>query len=70
MLVRADRAGVEGQNTVQTPAGTLHWRLAAALQPSYRDWAAERTAVPRKVWALALTDTNSGRVKAAYHRSD
>ena len=37
---------------------------------SFRDWAAERTDVPREVCELALAHVNSDRVEAAYRRSD
>ncbi len=37
------------------------------FRSSFRDWAAERTEVPRE---LALAHVNSDRVEAAYRRSD
>ena len=37
---------------------------------SSRDWAGERTDVPREVCELALAHVNSDRVEAAYRRSD
>ena len=40
------------------------------FQSSFRDWAAERTDVPREVCELALAHVNSDRVEAAYRRSD
>ena len=40
------------------------------FRSSFRDWAAERTDVPREVCALALAHVNSDRVEATYQRSD
>ena len=40
------------------------------FRSSFRDWAAERTNVPREVCELALAHVNSDRVEAAYRRSD
>ena len=40
------------------------------FRSSFRDWAAERTDVPREVCELALAHVNSHRVEAAYRRSD
>ena len=40
------------------------------FRSSFRDWAAERTDVPREVCELALAHVNSDRVEAAYRRSD
>ena len=40
------------------------------FRSSFRDWAAERTEVPREVCELALAHVNSDRVEAAYRRSD
>jgi len=40
------------------------------FRSSFRDWAAERTDVPREVCELALSHVNSDRVEAAYRRSD
>ena len=40
------------------------------FRSSFRDWAAERTDVPREVCELALAHVNSYRVEAAYRRSD
>ena len=40
------------------------------FRSSFRDWAAERTDVPRDVCELALAHVNSDRVEAAYRRSD
>ena len=37
---------------------------------SFRDWAAERTDMPRDVCELALAHGNSDRVEAAYRRTD
>ena len=40
------------------------------FRSSFRDWAAERTDVPREVCELALAHVNSDRVEPAYRRSD
>ena len=40
------------------------------FRSSFRDWAAERTDVPREVCELALAHLNSDRIEAAYRRSD
>ena len=40
------------------------------FRSSFRDWAAEKTEVPREVCELALAHVNSDRVEAAYRRSD
>ena len=40
------------------------------FRSSFRDWAAERTNVPREVCELALAHVNNDRVEAAYRRSD
>ena len=40
------------------------------MRSSFRQWAAERTNVPREVCELALAHVNSDRVEAAYMRSD
>ena len=40
------------------------------FRSSFRDWAAERTDVPREVCELALAHINSDRVEAAYRRID
>ena len=40
------------------------------FRSSFRDWAAQRTDVPREVCELALAHVNSYRVEAAYRRSD
>jgi len=40
------------------------------FRSSFRDWAAESTAVPREVCELALAHVNNDRVEAAYRRSD
>ena len=40
------------------------------FRSSFRDWAAERTDVPREVCELAVAHVNSDRVEAAYRRSD
>lgn len=40
------------------------------FRSSFRDWAAERTDVPRDVCELALAHVNSDRVEAAYRRTD
>ncbi len=40
------------------------------FRSSFRDWAAERTDVPREVCELALAHVSSDRVEAAYRRSD
>ena len=40
------------------------------FRSSFRDWAAERTDVPREVCELALAHVNSDRVEAAYRRTD
>ena len=40
------------------------------FRSSFRDWAAERTDVPREVCELALAYVNNDRVEAAYRHSD
>ena len=40
------------------------------FRSSYRDWAAERTDVPREVCELARAHVNSDHVEAAYRRND
>ena len=40
------------------------------FRSSFRDWAAERTDMPREVCELALAHVNRDRVEAAYRRSD
>ena len=40
------------------------------FRSSFRDWAAERTDVPREVCELALAHVNTDRVEAAYGRND
>lgn len=40
------------------------------FRSSFRDWAGERTEVPREVCELALAHINSVRVEVAYRRSD
>ena len=40
------------------------------FRSSFRQWAAERTNIPREVAELALAHVNSDRVEAAYQRSD
>ena len=45
--------------------GTVH-----GFRSSFRDWAAEKTSVPREVAELALAHVNSDRVEAAYRRTD
>ena len=44
--------------------------VSHGFRSSFRDWAAERTDVPREVCELALAHVNSDRVEAAYRRSD
>ena len=45
-------------------------RASAGFRSSFRDWAAERTELPREVCEIALAHVNSDRVEAAYRRSD
>ena len=40
------------------------------FRSSFRDWAAECSDAPREVCELALAHVNSGRVEAAYRRTD
>ena len=40
------------------------------FRSSFRDWAAERTDVPREVCELALAHVNGDRIEVAYRRSD
>jgi integrase len=40
------------------------------FRSAFRDWAAERTSVPREVAEAALAHVNSDKVEAAYMRSD
>ena len=40
------------------------------FRSSFRDWAAERTDVPREVCELALAHVNGDCVEAAYRRAD
>ena len=40
------------------------------FRSSFRDWAAEKTDIPREVCELALAHVNSDRVEAAYRRTD
>ena len=40
------------------------------FRSSFRDWAAERSEVPREVCELALAHVNRDRVEAAYRRTD
>lgn len=40
------------------------------FRSSFRDWAAERTDVPREVGELTLAHVNTDRVEAAYRCSD
>ena len=40
------------------------------FRSSFRDWADERTDVPREVCELALAHVNSDRLEAAYRLSD
>ena len=40
------------------------------FRSSFRDWAAERTDVPREICEFALAHINSDRLEAAYRRSD
>ena len=44
--------------------------VAHGFRSSFRDWAAERTDVPREVSELALAHVNSDRVEAAYRRTN
>ena len=43
---------------------------AHGFRSSFRDWAAERTNVPRAVCEAALAHTLRDKTEAAYHRSD
>ncbi|WP_246692892.1 hypothetical protein [Methylobacterium sp. WL64] len=43
---------------------------AHGFRSSFRDWAAERTSLPREVAEMALAHTVENRVEAAYARSD
>lgn len=43
---------------------------AHGFRSSFRDWAAERTNVPREVAEAALAHVVESRVEAAYRRSD
>jgi integrase len=40
------------------------------FRSSFRDWAAERTNVPRAVCEAALAHTLRDKTEAAYHRTD
>ena len=40
------------------------------MRSSFRQWAAERTNVPREVCEMALAHVNQDRVEAAYQRGD
>ncbi len=40
------------------------------FRSSFRDWAAEKTGVPREIVELALAHDNSNKVEAAYRRTD
>jgi len=44
--------------------------VSRGFRSSSRDWAAERTDVPREVCELALAHMNRDRAEAAYRRSD
>ena len=44
--------------------------MSHGVRSSFRDWAAECTETPREVCELALMHVNSGRVEAAYRRSN
>ncbi|GEP03861.1 hypothetical protein [Methylobacterium oxalidis] len=43
---------------------------AHGFRSSFRDWAAERTSLPREVAEMALAHAVENRVEAAYARSD
>ena len=43
---------------------------AHGFRSTFRDWAAERTTVPREVAEAALAHTIASKVEAAYRRSD
>jgi integrase len=43
---------------------------AHGFRSSFRDWAAERTGVPREVCEMALAHAVESRVEAAYRRGD
>lgn len=43
---------------------------AHGFRSSFRDWATERTSLPREVAEMALAHTVENRVEAAYARSD
>ena len=40
------------------------------FRSSFREWAAERSSIPREVAEEALAHVNPNRVEAAYQRSD
>ena len=44
--------------------------VSHGFRSSFRDWVAERTAVPREVCELALAHVNGDRVEATYRRND
>ena len=75
----ADKSGLvfpslTGRGLSDTTLSKLLRALAVGAAPhgfrSSRDWAAERTDVPREVCELAWAHVNSDRVEAAYRRSD
>ena len=66
----ADRTHGERQHALQAPAELGIGAVPHGFRSSFRDWAAERTDVPREVCELALAHVNSDRVEAAYRRSD
>ncbi|MCP1538110.1 integrase [Methylorubrum extorquens] len=43
---------------------------AHGFRSSFRDWAAERTSLPREVAEMALAHAVENKVEAAYARSD
>ena len=43
---------------------------AHGMRSTFRDWAAERTNVPRAVCEAALAHTLQNKTEAAYHRTD
>ncbi|MDE0378652.1 MAG: tyrosine-type recombinase/integrase [Rhodospirillales bacterium] len=66
---------VSGRRLGESNLSDLCRRLGIEAVPhgfrsSFRQWAAERTNIPREVAELALAHVNSDRVEAAYQRSD
>ena len=71
LVFPAPRGGALSDMTMSKLIGELGIdAVPHGFRSSFRQWAAERTSIPREVCEAALAHVNQDRVEAAYQRSD